>query len=522
MNRRLPLLFALLTLPLLVGSLIFANQLYAGTADICLLPSVCTYVSIQDAVSNGPENTPLTIAAGIYTENISISRSVILVGAGAGQTIIDGDAADSVVMVSGAVNVSISGVTIRNGDATGVDGGGLLNETATVTLSDSVIENNIAPNGAGITNDGTMILDNVTVRNNTADEFVGNISICSDCAGGGILNLSVMTITNSIVHGNTADFGGGIDNAATADLTATNITVYDNTATNASSQGGGIENLGDMSVASSEIHTNTARNGAGIYNEGELSVSGSDIHDNTAEGRGGGLHNSFHLTINTSSIYDNQAGSGGGGGISTESGTVVLDRSAVYGNVATGSGGGIVNNVEPVTGANSFTITNSTISGNNTAGQGGGLRSAGSAVTSLNNVTFNGNTSTVVNGQSISILAGTVTAQNTIIAISGSGTNCTGTITSQGRNIVSDNTCHLTGTGDLTNTNPRLGLLQNNGGPTLTHALLLGSPAINSGSGCPAVDQRGVARPFGPACDRGAYEYDKVIQTVYLPLVVRP
>jgi len=64
-------------LPLLVGSLIFTNQLYAGTADICLLPSVCTYASIQDAVSNGPENTPLTIAAGVYQENISISRSVI-------------------------------------------------------------------------------------------------------------------------------------------------------------------------------------------------------------------------------------------------------------------------------------------------------------------------------------------------------------------------------------------------------------------------------------------------------------
>lgn len=522
MNRRLPLLFALLMLPLLVGSLIFTNQLHAGTADICLLPSVCTYASIQDAVSNGPENTPLTIAAGVYQENISISRSVILVGAGSSQTIIDGDAADSVVMVSGAVNVSISGVTLRNGDATGVDGGGLLNETATVTLSDSVIENNIAPNGAGITNDGTMILDNVTVRNNTADEFVGNVSICSTCAGGGILNLSVMTITNSIIHGNTADFGGGIDNAAMADLTATNITVYDNTATNASSQGGGIENLGDMSVASSEIHTNTARNGAGIYNEGELTISGSDIHDNVAGGNGGGLQNMFGLTVQNSSIHNNQAGNGGG--ISTQSGTVNLDRSAVYSNVASGSGGGIYNNVEAITGPNKLTITNSTISGNSAAGVGGGLRSMDSAVTELSNVTFRNNSSIVQSGQSISILAGTMTVKNTILAISGSGTNCGGggVITSQGYNLASDGSCQLTATGDLTNTNPQLGVLQNNGGPTFTHALLLGSPAINSGSGCLAVDQRGVARPFGPACDRGAYEYDKVIQSVYLPLVLRP
>lgn len=520
MNRRLPLLVTLLALPVLVGSLLFANQLYAGTADIC--PSGCTYVSIQDAVTNGPENTPLTIAAGTFTENVSISRSIILVGAGSGQTIIDGNAADSVIMVSGAVNVSISGVTIRNGDASGVDGGGLLNEGGTVTLSNSVVENNLAPNGAGITNDGTMTLNSVTVRNNTADELVSNVSICNDCAGGGILNLDVMTITNSIIHGNTADFGGGIDNAGMGHLTATNITVYDNAAENTVSQGGGIENLGVMSVTGSEVRNNTARNGAGLFNEGTLTVSSSNIHDNTADGRGGGLHNSFSLTVQTSNIHHNQAGGGGGGGISTESGTVVLDQSAVYSNIATGSGGGIVNNVDAVTGVNSFTITNSTISGNGTAGQGGGLRNAGSAVTHLNNVTFNNNTATVVNGQTISVLAGTVTAKNTIIALSGSGTNCSGTVTSQGHNIVSDNTCQMAGTADLKNTNPLLGPLQNNGGTTLTHALLLGSPAINSGSGCPSVDQRGVARPFGPACERGAYEYDQVVLNVYLPLVVRP
>lgn len=520
MNRRLPLLLTLLTLPLLAASLMFANQLHAGTADIC--SSGCTYVSIQDAVTNGPENTPLTIAAETFTENVSISRSVILVGAGAGQTIIDGGAADSVIVVSGAVNVSISGVTIRNGDASGVDGGGLLNESGTVTLSNSVVENNLAPNGAGITNDGTMTLTGVTVRNNTADELVGSVSICNDCAGGGILNLDVMTVTNSTIHGNTADFGGGIDNASLANLTATNITVYGNTANNTVSQGGGVENLGVMSMTGSEVRNNTARNGGGLYNEGTLTVSSSNIHDNIADGRGGGFHNLFSLTVQTSNIHHNQAGGGGGGGISTESGTVVLDRSAVYSNSATGSGGGIVNNVDPVTGVNSFTVTNSTISGNSTAGQGGGLRNAGSAVTHLNNVTFGNNTSTVVNGQTISVLAGTVTAKNTIIAISGSGTNCSGTVTSQGYNIVSDNTCQLAGTADLKNTNPLLGTLQNNGGPTLTQALQLGSPAINSGSGCPAVDQRGVARPFGPACDRGAYEYDEVVLSVYLPLVVRP
>ena len=123
-------------------------------------------------------------------------------------------------------------------------------------------------------------------------------------------------------------------------------------------------------------------------------------------------------------------------------------------------------------------------------------------------------------GQAVSVLAGTVTAQNSII--SSQGTDCSGAISSNGYNLASDSSCGLSGTADLSNIDPQLGPLQNNGGGTLTHALLVGSPAIDSGSGCPAVDQRGVARPFGPACDRGAYEFDGESKSVYLPFVIRP
>ena len=89
-----------------------------------------------------------------------------------------------------------------------------------------------------------------------------------------------------------------------------------------------------------------------------------------------------------------------------------------------------------------------------------------------------------------------------------------GTITSNGNNLDSQNSCHLTAAGDITNTNPLLGPLHDNGGRTLTHALLPGSPAIDAGDdlACAAapvngIDQRGVPRPQGAACDIGAYEY---------------
>ncbi len=79
---------------------------------------------------------------------------------------------------------------------------------------------------------------------------------------------------------------------------------------------------------------------------------------------------------------------------------------------------------------------------------------------------------------------------------------------SNGYNLSSDATCDFTNTADLVNTDPLLGPLQDNGGPTFTHELLTGSPAIDAGtnSGCPATDQRGFTRPVGASCDIGAYE----------------
>jgi hypothetical protein len=82
-------------------------------------------------------------------------------------------------------------------------------------------------------------------------------------------------------------------------------------------------------------------------------------------------------------------------------------------------------------------------------------------------------------------------------------------IHSLGNNVFTDGSCFPMGSDQIVG-DPGLGALGDNGGPTLTHALLPGSPAIDAASGafCPATDQRGVARPIGPACDVGAFELE--------------
>ena len=316
-----------------------------------------------------------------------------------------------------------------------------------------------------------------------------------------------LTITGGSLVGN----GGGISSGAT--LTISNCAISGNsilTTDGLQHSGAGIYNVGTMTIVNSTVNNNQALivgffrpDGGGISNDvGTLTIQNTTISENTAAGYGGGVYNSGSvgsLTAINSTIRGNTAS--GGGGIF---GGATIINCTISGNSATFEGGGIFGG---------GTISNCTISGNMTTvghSRGGGISGSGT----ITNSTFSDNVS--INGGNICTTTGTVQLGNTILKTGISGANIFvlgGTVTSHGYNISDDNGAGLlTGPGDQINTDPMLGPLQDNGGPTLTYALLPGSPAINAGdpnfTPPPLYDQRGspFVRVFNGRIDIGSFE----------------
>ncbi|MHC4609460.1 MAG: choice-of-anchor Q domain-containing protein [Planctomycetota bacterium] len=258
-------------------------------------------------------------------------------------------------------------------------------------------------------------------------------------------------------------------------------------------QGAGVS----VEISGITIQDGDGGGGGGIRNSGTLTINGCTVLSNTGSGIFN-LHNGT-LFLNDSTVSGNAAQSGGG---VLNSGTGAISNSTITGNAA-GSGGGIFNGGLNVA---TISIDNSTISGN-IGSSGGGLNNGNGASAVISN-------STVTDNEGGGIVNfGPLSLKNTIVAINGffgSDNDCAGDPpSSAGHNLDSDGTCDLTASGDITGVDPLLDLLLDNGGPTFTHALLSGSPAIDAGSpDCPppAMDQRGVPRPQGAACDIGSFE----------------
>ena len=330
----------------------------------------------------------------------------------------------------------------------------------------------------------------------------------ADDRGGGILNdHSTLTVSNCRIVGNSAlGDGGGIYNDHST-LTVSTCTI------------GGNGVLGD---------------GGGIYNDGSegsatLTITNSTLSGNSAILDGGAIYSagtegSETLTITNSSLSGNSAGGSGGGIASYALGfsamaTLTINNSTLSGNSA-GGGGGIYNTADGH-GSTTLAINNSTLSGNSAIGYGGGIVNVGvqaSATLRINNSTLSGNSASGAGGiyNADNNGGATLTIANSILKTGASGENIVsnfGTVISNGYNLSNDDGGgFLTATGDQINTDPLLGPLQDNGGPTFTHKLLTGSPAIDAGDPSftppPDYDQRGPGynRVANGRVDIGAYE----------------
>ncbi len=396
-----------------------------------------------------------------------------------------------------ALSIANDGDTI---DATGVSGIILL------TSGELQINHNVTINGPGV---GTLAV-NGNAGYRVFENFGSNVSISgftitnglSDSnGGGGILNHGVLTLSDSIVSncatptGN--NHGGGISNNPGAILTVTGSTINGNYA---GCEGGGIySSNAQLTVTNSTISSNFATsrlacggNGGGIFYNGggTVIVANSVISGNGTLGAGGGMGSDLP-----------------GGTTATITNSTISDNSADGLCELCGAAGGILN------AGQTLTVTNSTISGNSARSQGGGISNSGSLT--VINSTLSGNSAGYFGGGGINN-GGTAQIGDTVLnagAFGGTIVNQGGTVTSLGYNLASDDGGGvLTGPGDQINTDPMLGPLQDNGGPTFTHALSPGSPAIDAGdpnfTPPPFYDQRGSSFPrvVNGRIDIGSFE----------------
>jgi predicted outer membrane repeat protein len=264
--------------------------------------------------------------------------------------------------------------------------------------------------------------------------------------------------------------------------------------------------------------------GGAIFNRGTLSLDTVTISNNSALRSGGAIHNDGTLTLTRSTVRNNAVtaiptGNAGAGGGIVNRGAMQVFQSTISANSTTGAGGavdaGVVAAGGAGDGAGKATFANTTVSGNVSTGNGGGMFFSAAPLATVVNTTITNNSSDGLGGGGIWVnYGGSVTLTNSIVARQVRGEDCWflsfGNMIGGGNNLDSDATCPSS----TTVADPMIGSLANNGGPTLTHALLLGSPAIGTANNAIAtafpvssVDQRGVPRPQGASSDIGAFEF---------------
>jgi hypothetical protein len=272
---------------------------------------------------------------------------------------------------------------------------------------------------------------------------------------------------------------------------------------------------GNCVVSASTLTRNSAfggTSGTGSYGQHIPFIAGQGgLGGAGGEARGGGIQVAGgSIAITNSTIAENRCtaynGSRGGNGGN-------CNRNLGRADGGPGGNGGAGGNARGVglcmTGGQGECVNNTIASNHGTNGTPGAGGSGGAgcfpAAAGANGVA--GIPGRVI-GENLSLLSGSLMLRNTLIAYSAAGQNCSGAVLDGGHNLSSDGSCGFVAAGSANNVDPGLGPLASNGGPTQTMALAPDSPAINAGdnASCPPIDQRGVPRPAGAACDIGAFE----------------
>ncbi len=457
-------------------------------------------------------------------------------------------------------NLTIDSLTITGGETAGFGAGINFRSQETLTINNSnVVDNSSDTEGGGVaTSNGSIVITNSTVTGNQGGGNGGGIRgngssvtvvdsvISGNTAGedgGGIrITGGSVNVTGSEISGNIAGIDGGGIHTNSGNVTVTDSAILDNTALSSSGDGGGIRtDAGNVAVINSTIRGNTAADdGGGIRTStGDTSVINSTIADNSSADSGGGLiSGNGHVIVTNSTISDNTAGDDGGG-IAVASGSLSVTNSTISGNTAGVDGGGISTNTNLT--EDTTLIVNSTISGNTAGGSGGGIDNF-DGLTRIISSTVTGNQAAIGGGVASfgdsftrtevgsSVIAGNSSTTGGADVSSQDAGDPDNSFVSLGFNLIGDGqfagtdffTDAVNGDQVGTTANPLdavLDELADNGGPTLTHALLPGSPAVDAGNNALAVDadgnpldfdQRGEGfdRIFGGTVDMGAFESD--------------
>lgn len=285
----------------------------------------CTYPTIAAAITAASPGDRLLIEGGVtFNEAITINQNLTLEGGYSGcasgssaRSTIDAGGAGSVVIVNVGLEVTLANLNLTNGN-TGVEGGGLRfargDGTGTLHLDNLHIYDNNAVWGGGIWigQDAQVIASDIEVYNNTATTFGGGVRLFG----------ARLFIENSNIHDNTAPLGGGVYGTLEStyspvlDLTS-NVNISDNQALTGAGQGGGVFlREGTFTLAGgSAISSNDALQGGGVYlDNSDMDALDVSINGNTSTNDGGGIYINAG-TLNFSggwTLRENTAGGSGG------------------------------------------------------------------------------------------------------------------------------------------------------------------------------------------------------------------